>query len=77
MKFAFQNMRELLRLGRGSLADVAHVKVYVTSEELREAVNAEWVECCPDPHDRPARHTLVQDLRGGMLIQLEIVALVQ
>ena len=31
----------------------------------------------PDPHDRPARHTILQPLPNGMLMQIEIVAIVQ
>ena len=34
------------------------------------------LKCFPDPHDRPARHTLNYDLQHGMLLQLEAVAVV-
>ena len=75
-KFVFQNLRTLLRNGGATLDDVVHVKAYITDNSLREWLNAEWLACFPDPHDRPARHTLVMDLPGGMLIQIEIVAVV-
>jgi 2-iminobutanoate/2-iminopropanoate deaminase len=76
-KFLFQNLRTLLKNGGATLEDVAHVTAFVKDNSQREALNAEWIKCFPDPHDRPARHTLVADLQGGMLLQLEIIAVVQ
>ena len=76
-RFAFQNLRTLLQNGGATLEDVGHVTVFVKDESVRDAINAEWVKCFPDPHDRPARHTLVHELRGGMLLQLEVIAVVQ
>jgi 2-iminobutanoate/2-iminopropanoate deaminase len=75
-RFAFQNMRSLLEAGGATLADLAHMTVFLKDESARAAVNEEWIKCFPDPHDRPARHTLIYDLRGGMLLQLEVVALI-
>lgn len=77
VRFAFENMRTLLANGGATLADVGRVTVLVTDESLRELVNAEWVKCFPDPDDRPARHTQVQALRGGMLLQLDVTAVIQ
>ena len=75
-RFAFANLRTLLENGGAQLADVGHVTVFVKDDSVRDAVNAEWIQCFPDPHDRPARHTLVYELRSGMLLQLEAIAVV-
>lgn len=75
--FMFQNLRTLLKNGGATLEDVAHVTAFVKDNSQREALNAEWLKCFPDPHDRPARHTQVADLQGGMLMQIEIIAVVQ
>lgn len=75
-KFAVQNMKALLDAGGATLDDLAHMTVFIKDESVRAALNDEWLKCFPDPHDRPARHTLIYDLRGGMLLQLEIVAVV-
>lgn len=75
-KFAFQNMRSLLESGGASLDHLARMTVFIKDESARAPVNEEWVRCFPDPHDRPARHTLTYDLPGGMLLQLEIIAVV-
>jgi 2-iminobutanoate/2-iminopropanoate deaminase len=50
--------------------------VYIKDDSARAAVNEQWLQCFPDPHDRPARHTLVYNLPAGMLVQLEIVAVI-
>jgi 2-iminobutanoate/2-iminopropanoate deaminase len=76
-RFAFENLRTLLENGGATLEDVGHVTVFVKDNSVRDAINAEWVKCFPDPHDRPARHTLVYELQGGMLLQLEAIAVVQ
>jgi len=75
-KFAFQNMRSLLEAGGATLDHLAHMTVFIKEESARAAINAEWLKCFPDPHDRPARHTIVYDLQGGMLLQLEIMAVI-
>ena len=73
---AFRNMQSLLTNGGATLADVVRMTVYVKEPGAREPVNAEWLKCFPDPHDRPARHTLNYDLQHGMLLQLEVVAVI-
>ena len=65
-RFAFQNLRTLLEQGGAALGDVGRVTVYIKDNSVREALNAEWLKCFPDPHDRPARHTLIYALPGAM-----------
>lgn len=74
VRFAFQHMRALLEAGGACLQDVVRMTVYLKDTTIRELVNAEWIACFPDLHDRPARHTLTYDLQHGMVLQLEIVA---
>lgn len=73
---AFENLRLLLESGGATMADVGQVTVLTVDESLRDAINAEWLRHFPDPHDRPARHTTVQALRGGALLQLIAIAAV-
>ena len=75
-KFAFQNMVSLLAAGGATPDHVAKMTVFIKDESARAPINEEWLKLYPDPHDRPARHTLTYDLRGGMLLQLEVVAVV-
>ena len=75
-RFVFANLRTLLANGGAALQDVAHVKAYVADNAYRDALNHEWLQCFPDPHDRPARHTVCTPLPVGMLIQIEVVAVI-
>ena len=74
---AFANLRALLAAGGATLADVVKLTVTIKDNAVREAINAEWLACFPDPHDRPARHILVYDLQHGMWLQLEVMAVIQ
>lgn len=73
---AFANLRQILAAGGATLADVAKLSVAVKDDSVRSAVNAEWLQCFPDPKDRPARHVAVHDLQHGMWLQLECMAFV-
>jgi 2-iminobutanoate/2-iminopropanoate deaminase len=73
----FANLRAVLAAGGGTLADVVKLGVTIKDNAVREAVNAEWLACFPDPHDRPARHIVVQDLQHGMWLQVEAMAVLR
>lgn len=73
-RLAFANLRTLIEAGGGTADDLVHVTVFAADGSLRPAVNDEWVAMFPAEEARPARHVLVQDLPGGMKIQLEAVA---
>lgn len=75
-KFAFQNLVSLLKAGDATLDHVVRMTVFIKDESARAAINVEWLKYFPDPLDRPARHTMFHDLRGGMLLQLDVVAVV-
>src|SRR4051794_38757599 len=57
----FANLRAVLQAGGASLDDVVKLSVTMKDEAVREAVNAEWLACFPDPQDRPARHIVLHD----------------
>jgi 2-iminobutanoate/2-iminopropanoate deaminase len=70
----FANLRAVLDAGGGSLQDLVKLSISIKDDAVREAVNAEWLACFPDPHDRPARHIVLQDLQHGMWLQVEAIA---
>ena len=51
------------------------MKVYLKDDKYRENVNGPWVKMFPDEHNCPARHALKADLRGRLLFQIEVIAL--
>ena len=77
MRHAFANLKAVLEAGGASLQDVVKLSVSIKDNAVRDPLNAEWLACFPDPHDRPARHIVVQDLQHGMWLQIEVMAFVQ
>lgn len=73
----FDNLRTFMERAGGGLEDVAHMTVFVKDDAYREHLNREWLRAFPDPHDRPARHTLRFDLPAGMLLQCEVIAVLE
>jgi len=71
---AFDNLRRILAAGGMDMGDVVKLTVFIADESHRAAVNTPWLSHYPDPAHRPARHSLVMPLRGGMLVQLEALA---
>jgi len=74
---AFATLRAVLAAGGATLADVLRLTVTLRDDGVRDALNAQWLACFPDPADRPARHVVVHDLQHGMALQLELLAVVQ
>lgn len=70
----FANLRAVLQAGGASLDDVVKFSVAIKDNSVRELLNAEWLAAFPDPHDRPARHIVLQDLQHGMWLQVEAMA---
>ncbi|GAA4725949.1 RidA family protein [Brevibacillus fulvus] len=70
----FHYLREIMALAGGTVDDIAHLSVSVTDREYKKIVNGEWLKMFPDENNRPARHTTVQDLREGLRVQIEMVA---
>lgn len=74
---AFRNLDALLDKAGGTLGDIGRLTVYLATEAGRLPVNTEWLARFPDPLDRPARHVIVKELPGGMLVQLEAIAVLK
>jgi len=70
----FDNIRKFMELAGGSPDDIVRMTVYLKEEEYRDAINKPWLEMFPDEHDRPARHAIKSPVRGNVLFQIEVVA---
>ncbi len=70
----FDNMKRVLAAAGLDAGDVVKMTVFMTDEAHRDAINIHWNQLYPDPHRRPARHALVMPLRGGMQVQIEVLA---
>jgi 2-iminobutanoate/2-iminopropanoate deaminase len=74
---AFANLKAVLQAGGATMDDLVKLSVSISDDSVREVVNAEWLAHFPDPHDRPARHIVVQALQHGMRLQLEAMAVIR
>lgn len=70
----FSNVRTFMEKAGGAAGNIIKMTVFLREERYREWINKEWLKMFPDPDDRPARHALKAELRGDVLFQVEIVA---
>jgi enamine deaminase RidA (YjgF/YER057c/UK114 family) len=75
-ELAFGHMRTMLEQAGAGPEAVAKLTVFLSDDANRAHVNREWLAMFPDEDDRPARHTVRADLRRGMLVQLEFIAVI-
>jgi len=76
VRLAFSNMDALLASAGATLAHVVKLHITLQDGAMRDAINEAWVSRFPDPEDRPARHIVMHELQHGMVLQLEVTALV-
>jgi 2-iminobutanoate/2-iminopropanoate deaminase len=70
----FRNLGAILEAAGSNTSDILKLTFFVRDRSIREAINREWVAMFPNAEDRPARHTLLQDLPPGMRVQAEMLA---
>jgi 2-iminobutanoate/2-iminopropanoate deaminase len=73
-ELVFGHVRTILEQAGAGPEAIAHLRVFLQDDDDRKHVNHEWLRMFPDENDRPARHTVRTDLRRGMRIQCEFVA---
>ena len=73
----FANVRRLIEAAGGTPDDIIKMTVWIADRGLRPTLNKHWVEMFPDPHSRPARHTVASsDLVPPMQIQCDLLAVI-
>lgn len=70
----FRNLGLFMKAAGGSTEQIALMTVFLKEEKYRDSVNKAWLKMFPDDHDRPARHALKVELRGDVLFQIEVIA---
>lgn len=71
----FANIRRVVECAGGTTDDIIKITVFAKDRKTKAFVNKEWLAMFPDPHSRPARHTIVyHELPGNMLIQCDLMA---
>ena len=73
----FANLRKVLAAAGATPEDVIRVTVWIKRPEVRADVNQHWVVMFPDPHSRPARHTMFyEEFTVPMVVQCEAWAVI-
>jgi 2-iminobutanoate/2-iminopropanoate deaminase len=73
----FANLRTILAAAGATPEDVVRLTVWIKRPEIRAEVNKEWLVMFPDPHSRPARHTMFYDqFSGTVVVQCEAWAVI-
>jgi len=73
----FANVRMIIAAAGGTPEDIVKMNVWITDRALRPIMNKYWVEMFPDPHSRPARHTIATgDFTPPMQIQCDLMAVI-
>jgi 2-iminobutanoate/2-iminopropanoate deaminase len=70
----FRNLKLFMEEAGGTADNISYMTVFLKEEKHRDSVNKAWIKMFPDEHDRPARHALKAELRGEMLFQIQIIA---
>ena len=74
-RLMFENVRRVMAAAGGSPHDIIKMTVWITDRSLRPILNKHWIEIFPDPHSRPARHTVTSaDFTAPMQIQCDLLA---
>ncbi|MBI2988014.1 MAG: RidA family protein [Deltaproteobacteria bacterium] len=73
---AFENMRTLVEQAGGTVANIAHVWVFLRERSDQPTMVKTWLKMFPQDGDRPARKTIMYDELKGRetLIQLQFTA---
>ena len=72
----FRNLRLFLEEAGATPDSIGYMTVLLKEEKYRDAVNKSWMKMFPDEHDRPARHAVKAELRGDVLFQIQIIAVI-
>jgi len=73
----FANVRRLIEAAGGTPEDIVKMTVWISDRALRPTLNKYWVLMFPDPHSRPARHTVASgDFTPPMQIQCDLLAVI-
>jgi len=73
----FANVRGLIEAAGGTTDDILKITVWIADRALRPTLNKYWVEMFPDPHSRPARHTVAHgDFTPPMQVQCDLFAVI-
>ena len=73
----FANVKRLIEAAGGTTGDIVKMTVWIADRGLRPTLNKHWVEMFPDPHSRPARHTVTSsDFAAPAKVSCDLLAFI-
>lgn len=75
-RLMFLQVASIVEAAGGGVQDIIRITVWMKDRNQRAALNPLWLEMFPDPHSRPARHTMNADLDGAKLVECDFVAVI-
>jgi len=73
-RLMFENLRAIVEAAGGTTGDIVKLTIWAAGQDVRDAINPQWVAMFPDPESRPSRHILNYALPGAMVVQCEALA---
>jgi 2-iminobutanoate/2-iminopropanoate deaminase len=71
----FKHLRAVIHAGGAKPSDIIRMTFFVRSNDVRPAINTEWVAMFPDPASRPARQIQTYETPKDALMQCDAVAI--
>jgi 2-iminobutanoate/2-iminopropanoate deaminase len=76
LTLAFQAMREAVESAGGAIENIAQVSFFLANFDDRPLINEPWTAMFPNEYDRPTYKFMQAPLPDGVLVQLELWAIV-
>jgi 2-iminobutanoate/2-iminopropanoate deaminase len=77
VRLMFENLLVILQAAGATRDGILKLTIWIRNHDARAAINREWLAMFPDEHSRPARHIMLYELGGGMLVQCEALAVAE
>jgi enamine deaminase RidA (YjgF/YER057c/UK114 family) len=77
VRLMFENLLVILQAAGATRDGILKLTIWIRNNDARAAINREWLAMFPDEHSRPARHIMLYELGGGMLVQCEALAVAE
>jgi 2-iminobutanoate/2-iminopropanoate deaminase len=77
VRLMFENLLVILQAAGATREGILKLTIWIRNNDARAAINREWLAMFPDEHSRPARHIMLYELGGGMLVQCEALAVAE
>lgn len=76
-RLTFVNLKRILEAAGGHVEDIVRIVAFIRNDSVFEALDREWSQMFPDAEKTPARHTMIHQSPGNILLQVRALAILQ